>query len=45
VGVRLFGGFLISLICLRQIDIKILIAYSSVAHMGLALGGIITINF
>jgi len=45
VGIRLFGGFLISLICLRQIDMKMLIAYSSVTHIGLALGGIITINF
>lgn len=45
VGVSLFGGVLISLICLRQIDIKILIAYSSVAHIGLALSGIITINW
>lgn len=42
--VRLFGGFIISLICLRQRDIKSLIAYSSVSHIGLVLGGIITLN-
>lgn len=42
--VRLIGGFIISLICLRQRDIKSLIAYSSVSHMGLVLGGIITLN-
>lgn len=30
--------------CLRQIDIKSLIAYSSVAHMGLVLGGLASIN-
>jgi NADH-ubiquinone oxidoreductase chain 4 len=42
--VSLFGGFIISLICLRQRDIKSLIAYSSVSHMGLVLGGIMTIN-
>jgi len=42
--IRLFGGFLISLICLRQSDIKSLIAYSSVSHIGLVLGGIMTLN-
>lgn len=42
--VSLFGGFVISLICLRQRDIKSLIAYSSVSHIGLVLGGIMTMN-
>nr|ANJ70548.1 NADH dehydrogenase subunit 4 [Melanotus villosus]ARH55097.1 NADH dehydrogenase subunit 4 [Melanotus villosus] len=42
--ISLFGGFIISLICLRQSDIKSLIAYSSVSHMGLVLGGIMTMN-
>nr|AUJ22849.1 NADH dehydrogenase subunit 4 [Ignelater luminosus] len=42
--ISLFGGFVISLICLRQSDIKSLIAYSSVSHMGLVLGGIMTMN-
>nr|ANJ70314.1 NADH dehydrogenase subunit 4 [Athous haemorrhoidalis] len=42
--ISLFGGFLISLICLRQSDIKSLIAYSSVSHMGLVLGGLMTLN-
>nr|QWB85776.1 NADH dehydrogenase subunit 4 [Phlyctenosis sp. N135] len=42
--VSLVGGVFVSLICLRQSDIKSLIAYSSVAHMGLALGGIMTLN-
>jgi len=32
------------LICLRQSDIKSLIAYSSVSHIGLVLGGIMTLN-
>lgn len=36
----LFGGILISLNCLRQLDLKILIAYSSVAHIGLVLRGL-----
>nr|QVM79278.1 NADH dehydrogenase subunit 4 [Niphona lateraliplagiata] len=42
--ISLIGGFFISLICLRQSDIKSLIAYSSVAHMGLVMGGILTLN-
>nr|AAU13942.1 NADH dehydrogenase subunit 4 [Bothropolys sp. SP-2004] len=40
----LFGGMLISLLCLRQFDLKSLIAYSSVVHMGLALGGIMVVS-
>nr|YP_009441703.1 NADH dehydrogenase subunit 4 [Hydrochus carinatus]AOY39235.1 NADH dehydrogenase subunit 4 [Hydrochus carinatus] len=43
--ISLVGGFYVSLICLRQSDIKALIAYSSVAHMGLVLAGIMTMNF
>nr|UEN67849.1 NADH dehydrogenase subunit 4 [Pyrocoelia analis] len=42
--ISLFGGFIISLICLRQEDIKSLIAYSSVAHMSLSLAGFMTMN-
>lgn len=42
--ISLIGGFIVSLICIRQSDIKSLIAYSSVAHIGLVLGGIITLN-
>jgi len=41
---RLIGGVLVSLVCLRQIDIKSLVAYSSVAHIGLVISGVITIN-
>nr|YP_009995241.1 NADH dehydrogenase subunit 4 [Ochthebius plesiotypus]QNP09618.1 NADH dehydrogenase subunit 4 [Ochthebius plesiotypus] len=43
--ISLIGGIIISLICLRQIDIKSLIAYSSVSHMGLVLSGIMTLNY
>jgi len=45
VSIRLFGGMLIRLICFYQTDIKSLIAYSSVAHMRIVIGGIITISF
>ena len=41
----LFGGFLVSLLCLRQVDLKSLIAYSSVSHIRIVIGGIITINY
>nr|AND96083.1 NADH deshydrogenase subunit 4 [Onthophagus crassicollis] len=43
--ISMYGGFLVSLICIRQIDIKSLIAYSSVAHMGMVLGGIMTLTY
>nr|AQM39857.1 NADH dehydrogenase subunit 4 [Tegra novaehollandiae viridinotata] len=43
-SISLVGGVLISILCLRQSDLKALIAYSSVAHMGLVLGGIMTMN-
>nr|URX53390.1 NADH dehydrogenase subunit 4 [Incisitermes cf. incisus] len=45
VSVSLVGGVLVSLICMRQTDLKSLIAYSSVAHMGLVVGGIMTMNY
>nr|QWZ46435.1 NADH dehydrogenase subunit 4 [Stenomorpha obovata] len=45
VSLSLIGGLYISLICLRQSDMKSLVAYSSVAHMGLVLSGIMTMNF
>nr|YP_009171495.1 NADH dehydrogenase subunit 4 [Cyphoderris monstrosa]AJW76325.1 NADH dehydrogenase subunit 4 [Cyphoderris monstrosa] len=45
VGISLVGGVLVSLVCLRQTDLKALIAYSSVAHMGIVLGGMMTLTF
>lgn len=45
VSISLLGGVLISLICLRQIDIKALIAYSSVAHIGIVLRGLIILRY
>nr|ATI10803.1 NADH dehydrogenase subunit 4 [Calvisia medogensis] len=44
ISVSLFGGLFISFVCLRQTDLKSLIAYSSIIHMGLGLGGIMTFN-
>lgn len=45
ISIRLVGGVIISLICLRQIDIKALIAYSSVAHIGIVLRGLLTLTY
>nr|UDU84782.1 NADH dehydrogenase subunit 4 [Archips betulanus] len=43
--ISLLGGFYISLNCFCQVDIKSLIAYSSVAHMSLVIGGIMTMSY
>nr|APX39805.1 NADH dehydrogenase subunit 4 [Gonioctena aegrota] len=43
-NISLIGGFFVSLICIRQSDMKSLIAYSSVSHMGLVLAGIMSLN-
>nr|AYQ19101.1 NADH dehydrogenase subunit 4 [Tenebrionidae sp. 1 ACP-2013] len=45
ISLSLLGGFYVSLICLRQSDMKSLIAYSSVSHMGLVMSGIMTLNY
>ena len=45
ISISLIGGVTISFICLRQIDIKALIAYSSVAHIGIVLRGLLTLTF
>nr|YP_010350340.1 NADH dehydrogenase subunit 4 [Ixodes woyliei]UOK09769.1 NADH dehydrogenase subunit 4 [Ixodes woyliei] len=43
--VSVMGGMIVGLMCVFQVDMKALIAYSSVCHMGLVLGGMITWNF
>nr|YP_009117164.1 NADH dehydrogenase subunit 4 [Perna perna]AJC00154.1 NADH dehydrogenase subunit 4 [Perna perna] len=42
ISLSLVGGFLTSLMCLRQVDLKALIAYSSVGHMSLVILGIMS---
>lgn len=42
-SIRIVGAFLVSLICLVQLDIKSLVAYSSVVHINLILCSIVTI--
>lgn len=41
VSLSMWGGFLATLMCLRQSDIKSLVAYSSVGHMSIVASGII----
>jgi NADH-ubiquinone oxidoreductase chain 4 len=45
VRIGLVGGFITRIICLRQIDIKILVAYRRVGHMGIVIGGLSRGNF
>nr|YP_003734906.1 NADH dehydrogenase subunit 4 [Liriomyza trifolii]ADB24636.1 NADH dehydrogenase subunit 4 [Liriomyza trifolii] len=45
VSISLVGSVLVSLVCLRQVDLKSLIAYSSVAHMGIVLSGLMTMTY
>jgi len=40
-SIAVTGSSFIGLICLTQIDIKVIIAYSSVAHIGITIGGLI----
>nr|YP_010304999.1 NADH dehydrogenase subunit 4 [Semidalis macleodi]ULR86830.1 NADH dehydrogenase subunit 4 [Semidalis macleodi] len=40
----LMGGLILSILCLRQIDMKSLIAYSSVVHMSMVIGGLFSMN-
>nr|UAT98126.1 NADH dehydrogenase subunit 4 [Smerinthus caecus] len=43
--ISLLGGFFISLKCFCQVDIKSLIAYSSVSHMSVVISGIMVMNY
>ena len=44
VRLSLWGGFLVSLICLYQMDIKLLIALSSVVHIRTCIGGLLILR-
>nr|YP_010554767.1 NADH dehydrogenase subunit 4 [Potamyia chinensis]UYO79413.1 NADH dehydrogenase subunit 4 [Potamyia chinensis] len=43
--ISLIGGVYVSVMCLHLMDLKLLIAYSSVVHMSLVIGGIMTLNY
>nr|YP_007474196.1 NADH dehydrogenase subunit 4 [Hackeriella veitchi]ACV96708.1 NADH dehydrogenase subunit 4 [Hackeriella veitchi] len=42
--VGIVGGWLVGCFCLMQVDMKLLIAYSSVAHMGYVVSGIMSFS-
>nr|YP_011036701.1 NADH dehydrogenase subunit 4 [Xestocephalus gracilus]WRK21305.1 NADH dehydrogenase subunit 4 [Xestocephalus gracilus] len=43
-SLSIWGGIVVSLVCFYQGDIKCLIAYSSVAHMGMCIMGLISMT-
>lgn len=43
--IRIWGGVVSSIICLRQIDLKSIIAYSSVSHIRLVVIGLLVFSF
>nr|UEV85629.1 NADH dehydrogenase subunit 4 [Thalamita sima] len=45
VSLSIVGGIYVSLMCMRQVDMKSLIAYSSVVHMSLVLCGIMIFSW
>jgi len=45
ISIGMIGSLIISLFCIRQTDIKSLIAYSSVAHMGSVLASLCSIRW
>nr|BDL61435.1 NADH dehydrogenase subunit 4 [Ilyoplax pusilla] len=45
VSLSLVGGIIISLMCMRQVDMKSLIAYSSVVHMSMVLCGLMVFSW
>lgn len=40
-----YGGLFVSIICIRQIDLKMMIAYSSIVHMRVMLIGVLRFSF
>nr|YP_009695254.1 NADH dehydrogenase subunit 4 [Alicella gigantea]QAT19468.1 NADH dehydrogenase subunit 4 [Alicella gigantea] len=44
ISMSLWGGVVVSLGCLRQIDMKLLVACSSVVHMGSCVGGLFVLS-
>nr|YP_010996930.1 NADH dehydrogenase subunit 4 [Dendrodoris krusensternii]WPH63914.1 NADH dehydrogenase subunit 4 [Dendrodoris krusensternii] len=41
IGLSMWGALLATLMCLRQVDVKSLVAYSSVGHMGIVSAGVL----
>nr|YP_010735841.1 NADH dehydrogenase subunit 4 [Phytomastax pentaspinula]WEL32806.1 NADH dehydrogenase subunit 4 [Phytomastax pentaspinula] len=45
ISLSLMGGMIVSVYCLRQVDLKSLIAYSSVVHMSMVISGVLIMNW
>nr|YP_010735789.1 NADH dehydrogenase subunit 4 [Angulomastax meiospina]WEL32754.1 NADH dehydrogenase subunit 4 [Angulomastax meiospina] len=45
ISLSLMGGMIVSIYCLRQLDLKSLIAYSSVVHMSMVISGLLIMNW
>nr|UZI00091.1 NADH dehydrogenase subunit 4 [Andricus sp. 1 CYS-2022a] len=45
ISFSLMGALLISLLCLKQIDMKMLVAYSSVVHMGMMMSSLMSMSY
>ena len=45
ISLSLVGGRFVGLFCIRQTDLKSLIVYSSVAHITMVIGGIMTLRY
>ena len=45
VALSLVGCLFVNLFCIQQTDLKSLYAYSSVAHIRIVIGGIITLSY
>nr|AEG25302.1 NADH dehydrogenase subunit 4 [Philotrypesis sp. JHX-2011] len=43
--ISLIGMMVLSLVCLRQYDMKLLVAYSSIVHMGMMLMGLMSLSY
>nr|AWV83232.1 NADH dehydrogenase subunit 4 [Graptopsaltria bimaculata] len=44
ISMSLIGSVMIGILCMIQVDMKSMIAYSSVAHMGMVISGLMTMN-
>lgn len=45
ISISIFGIIIMRILCIVQVDLKSIIAFSSVVHIGLVVRGIITINY
>lgn len=44
IALALWGGFVRGLICVQNLDLKIIVAYSSVAHMAIVIAALLTLR-